>query len=133
MKDKKSLKKITSAYNKKEIKQFRKENKNKIKILKIYFNRYAQGYTNDMGEILDKYNKQNFIELDNLYYMASKILVTSKGESNYFNDLQNNYYYYYYNDPFYYMDYHSHSYVDNSSSSGTGCSSCSSCGGGGAD
>lgn len=125
---------ITLEYNGDFIKKCKKEIKKDIKVLNIFYNKYSYGYSNEMSEILDKYTKHNFIEIENLYYMASTILITNSSEEDYSS---NNYYDY---DSLYYMDYYSHRYIDNSStsdssgcSSCSSCSSCSGCGGGGAD
>lgn len=128
---------IVEDYDSSEILKFKEKYKGKIKVLKVYFNSYAKGYSDEMGEIISKYKEYNFIELENLYYMASKELSTSQRENDYYDEMRDNDYYYY-NDAFLFMDYHSHRYIDNSNNYNNGtscssCSSCSSCGGGGAD
>lgn len=128
---------IVEDYDSREIFNFKEKYKGKIKVLKKYFNSYAKGYSSEMGEIISKYKEYNFIELENLYYMAGKELSTSQKENDYYDEMREEDCYY--NDAFAFMEYHSYNYIDNSTNHTTNgtscssCSSCSSCGGGGAD
>lgn len=126
MKDNDKIIDVMCKCDSQRIESYRKENKKIIDVLKIYYKKYALGYSRDIEEVIKKYLSGNLIELENLYYMASIVDTTSvKEDADYESSVWG------------YMNFHSLYYIDNSSDSNSsgcaGCSSCSGCGGGGAD